>query len=50
MQLDRAVKAAFPASTSSLSRLICSLTHGFRFGLLASPIRNVGCLPLPFGT
>jgi hypothetical protein len=44
------VKAIFPASTSSLSFAMCSFTHGFRFGLLRSAIRKVGCLPTPFGT
>jgi len=28
MQLERAVKAIFPASTSSLSFFMCSFTHG----------------------
>src|SRR5215471_11527181 len=50
MQLERAVKAIFPASTSSLSFFICAFTHGFRFGLLRSAIRKVGCLPTPLGT
>jgi hypothetical protein len=39
MQLERAVKAIFPASTSSLSFFMCSFTHGFRFGLVRSAIR-----------
>ena len=39
MQLERAVKAIFPASTSSLSFFIRSFTQGFRFGLLRSAIR-----------
>jgi len=40
------VKAIFPESTSSLSFFIRSLTQGFKFGLLRSAIRNVGCLPV----
>src|SRR5262249_52682093 len=39
LQLDRAVKAILPASTSSLSFFILSFTQGFRFGLLRSAIR-----------
>jgi hypothetical protein len=31
--------AIFPASISSVSFFITSLTHGFRLGLLRSPIR-----------
>src|SRR5258706_7334259 len=50
MQLERAVKAIFPPSTSSLSFFIRSLTQGFRFGLLRSAIRYVGCLPMLLGT
>src|SRR5712671_5860660 len=50
MQLERAVKAIFPASTSSLSFFIRSLTQGFKFGLLRSAIRYVGCLPMLLGT
>src|SRR6516164_11826471 len=49
-QLERAVKAILPARTSSLSFFIRSFTHGFRFGLLRSAIRNVGWPPAPFGT
>src|ERR1700687_1526133 len=50
MQLERAVKAIFPASTSSLSFFIRSFTHGFRFGLLRSAIRKVGWALVPLGT
>src|SRR5215468_852371 len=50
MQFDRAVNATFPASTSSLSFFMCAFTHGFRFGLLRSAIRKVGCRPTPLGT
>src|SRR5215471_17547623 len=50
MQLERAVKAIFPASTSSLSFFMCSFTQDFRFGLVRSAIRYVGCLPAPLGT
>src|SRR5579871_4618368 len=50
MQLERAVNAILPAITSSLSFFIRSLTQGFRFGLLRSAIRYVGCLPTLFGT
>src|SRR6266853_1217 len=47
-QLDCAVKAGFlPARISSVSFFICSLTHGFRFGLDRSGIRKVGCTPKP---
>src|SRR5713101_8399413 len=49
-QLERAVKAILPASTSSLSFFIRSFTHGFRFGLLRSAIRKVGWAPVPLGT
>src|ERR1700681_1196065 len=49
-QLERGVKASLPASTSSLSLFMCSLTHGFRFGLVRSAIRKVGCLAVPLGT
>src|SRR5215470_1110518 len=46
MQLECGVKAIFPASTSSLSFFIRSLTQGFRLGWLRSAIRYVGCLPV----
>src|ERR1700738_1532095 len=49
-QLERAVKATLPASTSSLSFFIRSFTHGFRFGLLRSAIRKVGWALVPLGT
>src|ERR1700693_4749834 len=50
-QLDCAVKALFlPASTSSISFFMCSFTHGLRFGLVRSAMRNVGCLLVPLGT
>src|SRR5437016_1370696 len=49
-QLEPAVNATLPASTSSLPFFMCSFTHGFRFGLLRSAIRKVGCLPTPLGT
>src|SRR5215475_2566355 len=50
MQLDPAVKPILPASTSSLPFFMCSLTQGFRFGLLRSLIRKVGWPPTPLGT
>jgi hypothetical protein len=50
MQLDRGVKASFPARTSSLSCFIRSLTQGFRFGLVTSAIRYVAWPPAPFAT
>src|SRR5215831_19267480 len=50
-QLDCGVKALFlPARISSMSFFIRSLTHGFRFGLVRSAMRKVGCLPTPLGT
>src|SRR5262245_21648919 len=50
-QLDCAVKAGFlPAMISSVSFFMCSLTQGFRFGLVRSGIRNVGCAATPLGT
>src|SRR5882724_3989787 len=45
LQEERAVKANFPASTSSLSFFIASFAHCFRLGLLMSPMRWVGCFP-----
>src|ERR1700730_14027149 len=50
MQLWLGVKATLPASTSSLSFFMISLAHGFRFGLVRSAIRWVGCRPCPLGT
>src|SRR5579859_5176040 len=50
MQLDRAVKAILPASTSAMSLRMCSFTHGLRLGLVRSAIRNVGCPAVPLGT
>src|SRR4029453_5159127 len=50
IQLDPAVKPILPPSTSSLPFFMCSFTQGFRFGLLRSEIRNVGCPPTPLGT
>src|SRR6516162_7538525 len=40
-QLDRGVKAIFPAITSSLSFFIRSFTQGLRLGL----VRSIGRLP-----
>src|SRR6266446_4695288 len=40
-QDERAWKAIFPWSISSLSFFITSLTHGFRLGLERSPIRQL---------
>src|SRR5205085_3589681 len=45
-QLECGVNAIFPASTSALSFFIRSTTQGFKFGLLRSAMRNVGCLPV----
>src|SRR5712671_3664908 len=50
MQLWLGVKATLPAITSSLSFFMISFTHGFRFGLVRSAIRYVGCRPCPLGT
>src|SRR6266566_4212691 len=50
MQLEPAVNATLPASTSSFSFFMCSLTQDLRFGLVRSAIRYVGCFPTPFGT
>ena len=50
MQLEPGVNAIFPARTSSLSFFMRSSTQGFRFGLLRSAIRKVGCRPTPLGT
>src|SRR5947208_182661 len=52
-QLDCAVKAGrFPARISSVSFCMRSFTQGFKFGLVRSGIRKVGCVPrpAPFGT
>src|SRR5215813_4459900 len=47
-QLDCAVKAGlFPARISSVSFLMRSFTHGFRFGFDKSGMRKVGCVPKP---
>src|SRR5215471_17252847 len=43
---DRAVNPTFPASTSSLARLIFSTTHGCRIGLLRSAILNGFAFPV----
>src|ERR1700730_12116528 len=50
MQLEPAVNATLPASTSSLSFFMRSFTHGFRFGLPRSAIRYAGWPPTPLGT
>src|ERR1700681_3183636 len=50
MQLWLGVKATLPAITSSLSFFMISFAHGFRFGLVRSAIRYVGCRPCPLGT
>src|SRR5712671_6269326 len=47
MQLELGVKAILPASTSSLSFFMISFAQGFRFGLVRSAIREVGCRPCP---
>src|SRR6476646_10459982 len=49
-QLELGVKAIFPASTSSMSFFMRSLTQGFRFGLERSAIRKLGCALVPLGT
>src|SRR5215472_3883324 len=39
-----------PLTTASFVFFICSTARGFRFGLLRSATRKVGCAPLPLGT
>ncbi len=50
LQLERAVKAIFPASTFSFSLFMASLAQGFRLGLPRSAIRKVGWAPELLGT
>src|SRR5262245_58198539 len=49
-QLERAVSATLPANTSSFAFFMRSFAQGFRFGLLRSAIRKVGCCPELFCT